>query len=71
MAIDDFNVNAMKVTDESHYERGDRTARYRVYTFYLGDHGPFVERVPLADFDATEIDRRVTELRRHLETLPR
>jgi hypothetical protein len=68
--MEDLSVNAMKVRDESLYERDGSTSRQRVYSFYLGKHGPFTERVPLANFDEYEIGRRVTELQRQLGNLP-
>lgn len=40
--------------------------RERKYVFRLGKFGPFTERVPLANFDETEIGRRVEKLRAHL-----
>jgi hypothetical protein len=40
--------------------------RERKYVFRLGKFGAFTERVPLANFDETEIGRRVEKLRTHL-----
>jgi hypothetical protein len=66
----DFAVQAMKVKDESMYELDGTTSRQRVYSFYLGKHGPFTERVPLANFDEQEIHRRIDTIKRQLAGLP-
>lgn len=66
----DFAVQAMKVKDESMYELDGSTSRQRVYSFYLGKHGPFTERVPLANFDEQEIHRRIDTIKRQLAGLP-
>jgi hypothetical protein len=68
--MDDFDIDGMKIKDESQYERDGTTTRVRVYAFYLGKHGPFVEKVSLLNFDPSEIGRRVEALRAHLRTLP-
>ena len=53
------------------YERDGSLTKNRVYVFYLGKRGPFTVKVPLANFDPLEIDRRVQELRSHLVNLPK
>lgn len=68
--MNDFEFTGEKVKDESQYERDGTTSRWRVYSFYLGKHGPFVEKVSLLNFDPSEIGRRVEALRAHLRTLP-
>lgn len=68
--MDDFPVDGMKVKDESEYQRDGSTRRVRVFTFYLGKHGPFTERVALDDYDSGEIGRRVDQLRAELRALP-
>jgi len=45
--------------------------RERKYVFRLGKFGPFTERVPLANLDATEIGRRVEALRFQLRAQQR
>jgi hypothetical protein len=65
-------VQFTDIKDDSRYEsRTNTVIRERRYTFYIDNHGPFVERVALDNFDAGEIDRRVAALRLHLSTLPR
>jgi hypothetical protein len=65
-------VQFTDVRDDPRYEpRTGSVVREKRYTFYIDDYGPFVERVPLDNFDAQEIERRVSALRMHLTTLPR
>jgi hypothetical protein len=68
--MDDFPVNTLKVQDTVLFVRGGGTVPTRVYTFWLGDHGPFTEKMPIAGFDETEIGRRIDKLRDHLRQLP-
>lgn len=66
------DVEFVSITDRTTPLRGGEMRRERVYTFYIGKHGPFTERVPLEPtFDAGEITRRVDALRTHVITLPK
>ena len=69
--MDDHAAEFVKISDESTYERDGSLTKNRVYVFYLGKRGPFTVKVPLANFDPLEIDRRVQELRSHLVNLPK
>jgi hypothetical protein len=69
---EDLSVQSMKVSDTSAYQRDGTSVRQRVYTFFLGKHGPFTERVPIdPTFDPNEIQTRITALRAHLANAPR
>ncbi len=69
--MDDLTVQNMKVKDDTRLLPRDNTViKERVYTFYLGKHGPFTERVPLENFDAGEINRRIDTLTMHLRQIP-
>lgn len=63
---DDLPVQDFTIRDEARPRRDNTIERNRVYTFYLGKHGPFIERVPLEGFDADEITRRIDAMRAHL-----
>lgn len=64
---EDLSVKGLQVKDDVRYDPYERTnVRERVYSFYLGKHGPFTERVPLANFDDQEFQKRVDKLRLHL-----
>lgn len=67
--MDEYRVNGLTVKDDSRYERGNKVVKYKLYTFWLGDHGPFDERIPADDFDAGEFDRRVRKLQDHLRQI--
>lgn len=67
----DLTVEYADIRDESIPTRTNTFARFKKYTFYIGDYGPFVERVPLDQAgDNTEINRRVEVLRAQLRSLP-
>lgn len=68
---DDFPVELLKSKDDSEYQRDGNLLKLRTYTFFMGKHGPFVEKVPLENFDEFEIGRRIDKLRAHLRALPR
>lgn len=63
---EDFPVEGLTIKDDTRYDRNVGLVKERVYTFYLGKHGPFIERVPLDGFDEHEIQRRVDQIRAHL-----
>lgn len=67
---DEYAVEFTKISDESDYLRDGTTKPVKVYRFWIGRYGPFTERVPAAPFDPLEIDRRVTQLKMHLQTRP-
>lgn len=68
---DEYTVKFAKIADESDYTQLGDVVRVKMYRFYVGRHGPFVERVPLEPFDGNEITRRIDALTMHLRALPR
>jgi hypothetical protein len=66
---EDFAVRFLDTRDDASYMDTGKVHRTRKYTFKLGDHGPFVERVPLEGFDEQEIVRRIQALRNHLRLI--
>lgn len=67
----DLTVEFTDIRDEPRFTRGGDVETFKRYTFFIGKHGPFVERVPLAQAtDSSEITRRVDALKLHLQTLP-
>ncbi|NUR76054.1 MAG: hypothetical protein HOQ28_07215 [Thermoleophilia bacterium] len=69
---DDFAIEWGPARDESIPQRDGSIARYKTYTFWIGKHGPFTERVPREPaFDELEINRRAESIRTHLRSLPR
>lgn len=58
MLADDIKV-AKQVEDARYAQDGTRTQFIRV-EFYVGKHGPFVERIPKDDFTAQVRDDKLT-----------
>lgn len=69
--MDDFEIEWGATRDESMPLRAGGFTRTKVYTFWIGKHGPFVERIPIENFDPLAAGRRAEELRNHLRALPR
>jgi hypothetical protein len=68
----DLKVNYTLIRDRDVPDpQSGRVTRFREVTFYLGDHGPFTERLDLAAGDPTpELARRVQLLKQSLQSLP-
>jgi hypothetical protein len=66
MQYSDLPVEFTDIRDDTTVKRGGDFERWKKYTFYLGKFGPFVERVPADPWDASEITRRVENLRQDL-----
>lgn len=62
-------LTIVSVTDESTPQFDGSLLRQRKYVIRIGKYGPFIERVPLENFDATAIGRRVEQLRGELRAL--
>lgn len=66
----DYAVEFTDIRDDSTFDRRGDPQRWKRYTFFIGKHGPFVERVPIDQAqDATEINARVERLKLQLRTL--
>ena len=68
---EDLPLNLTNVKDDDRYQQGGKLAREKLYTFYLGDHGPFSFRTPRDPFDEQAFPRYVDTLRAHLRTVAR
>lgn len=66
----DLPVDYTDIRDVAEPQRDGSVVRMKRATFYLGKHGPFVERLPNDDQFDTELARRVETLRRKLQSLP-
>lgn len=67
----DLPLEDLQVRDDPTYQRDGSIVTLKRATFYLGKHGPFVERVPAdANFDA-ELRTRIDALRRSIENISR
>lgn len=68
---DELPIAWVSQKDDVTPQRTGEMLRERVYTFYLGKFGPFVERIGLPMNDDTEIRRRIDALRVQLRALQR
>lgn len=68
--MEDLKVSFKNVADESIVNRDSTVTKYKRYDFYIGKHGPFVERVQVDEFTDQAIALRVQALKTHLQTLP-
>jgi hypothetical protein len=62
----DPDVKIIKQAEDGRYNLdGERTAYIRV-EFYVGKHGPFVERFPKDSYTAAVRDQRLTDFAREV-----
>ena len=59
---EDLTVNAMKLSHQSDYQRDGTIVKQAVYRFYLGNHGPFVEKFPEDALQPKSVVREMYEL---------
>ena len=62
------DIKITRQAEDTTYDRNlQRTAWIRV-EFYVGDHGPFVERFPKDGFTGALRDRKLSEFAMHIRT---
>jgi hypothetical protein len=52
-------VTNVKVSDAVEFDKTGNAARYQLYTFYIGTHGPFTEKFYAGEQDTPAIERRI------------
>jgi len=52
-------VNNVAVKDSFEYDKTGKASAILVYTFFIGDHGPFTEKFYAGEQDAPAIERRI------------
>jgi len=67
--MDDLSLQSLVVKDQSIPQRDGTVLKVKRYRFYLGNHGPFQEDIPLTLDQAAELRTRVTALRTNLQTV--
>jgi hypothetical protein len=67
----DLTVTYKRISDESSIDFTGAVVKVRRYDFFIGQHGPFTERVALENFNEAEIATRVQRLKNQLQNLPR
>jgi hypothetical protein len=65
--MDDLTISYRDIRDEAIPQKDGTVSRVKRYTFDLGKHGPFIERIPADADQTTELRARVTKLRTHLQ----
>lgn len=68
---DDLTQQITALSDETTFDRSGQPIVNKKITFYLGKFGPFVERIPAADFSMTAAQQRIDQVKMHLQGLTR
>jgi hypothetical protein len=66
-----LEVEDLIVRDESRLTRDGGVVQEKVARFWLGKHGPFVERFPAAEWSDQAFRDRVLKLRQQLDAISR
>jgi hypothetical protein len=54
-------VNSVQVRDGTDFTRNGGVANYQLFTFFIGDHGPFSEKFYAAEQNTPAIERRIND----------
>jgi len=52
-------VKGLRIRDAVEFDRQGATVRYQEYTFFVNDHGPFIEKFYAGEQDSPAIERRI------------
>lgn len=52
-------VEVTSVKDTAEFNRQNQSVSYQLYTFYVGNHGPFYEKFYAGEQDAPAVERRI------------
>ena len=52
-------VNNVSIKDATDFSKFGEPVRYQLYTFFIGDHGPFFEKFYAGEQDTPSIERRI------------
>lgn len=52
-------VNGVRINDGIEFDRTGQPVRFQLYTFYIGNHGPFTEKFYAGEQDTPAIERRI------------
>lgn len=52
-------VQNVRVKDTTEFDNFGNPAKVRVYTFYIGNHGPFTEKFYAGEQDTPAVERRI------------
>lgn len=69
LSSEDYPISYRDIRDEAIPQKDSTVLRVKRYTFDLGKHGPFIERIPVEMDQTNELRARVTALRTHLQLI--
>lgn len=52
-------VNSVTVRDGTEFTKQGSSSSFQLYTFFIGDHGPFTEKFYVGEQDAPAVERRI------------
>jgi hypothetical protein len=52
-------VNNLTIKDSTEFQKNGTLSSVRVYTFFIGEHGPFIEKFYAGEQDTPAIERRI------------
>lgn len=52
-------VNGVKVSQGTEFDKQGNAMSYRLYTFYIDKHGPFSEKFYVGEQDTPAVERRI------------
>jgi hypothetical protein len=52
-------VNSLKIRDAVEFDKQSNPVKYKEFTFFIGDHGPFTEKFYAGEQDTPAIERRI------------
>jgi hypothetical protein len=52
-------VTVTSVKDSTEFDKYNQAVTYQLYTFYVGNHGPFYEKFYSGEQDAPAVERRI------------
>jgi hypothetical protein len=52
-------VNNLKIRDGVEFDKQGNPAKYKDFTFFIDDHGPFTEKFYAGEQDTPAIERRI------------
>jgi hypothetical protein len=53
-------VQNVRVKDTTEFDNFTNAIKVRVYTFYIGNHGPFTEKFYAGEQDTPAVERRIS-----------
>ncbi len=52
-------VNGLRIRDAVEFDKQGNGVRYKEFTFFIGDHGPFTEKFYSGEQDTPAVERRI------------